>query len=126
MTASSRAGLRDVMVTGGAFALGLVLLALFLLVAGFDVPLALGALWRGAFGSWYAITSATLVRATPLILLGLAFTLGSRGGALNIGMEGQFALGAMAAAWAGTHVGGLPMVVVLATDPSSLLLAFSG
>ena len=70
MTTSSRAGLRDVMVTGGAFALGLVLLALFLLVAGFDVPLALGALWRGAFGSWYAITSATLVRATPLILLG--------------------------------------------------------
>ena len=113
MTTSSRAGLRDVMVTGGAFALGLVLLALFLLVAGFDVPLALGALWRGAFGSWYAITSATLVRATPLILLGLAFTLGSRGGALNIGMEGQFALGAMAAAWAGTHVGGLPMVVAL-------------
>ncbi|MBK9549810.1 MAG: ABC transporter permease, partial [Gemmatimonadetes bacterium] len=113
MTAPSRAGLRDVMVTGGAFALGLLLLALFLLVAGFDVPLALGALWRGAFGSWYAITSATLVRATPLILLGLAFTLGSRGGALNIGMEGQFALGAMAAAWAGTHVGGLPMVVAL-------------
>ena len=100
MKSASRATLRDVLVTGGAFALGLLLLALFLLVAGFDVPLALGALWRGAFGSWYAITSATLVRATPLILLGLAFTLGSRGGALNIGMEGQFALGAMAAAWA--------------------------
>ena len=96
-----------------AFGLGLLLLALFLLVAGFDLPLALGALWRGAFGSWYAITSATLVRATPLILLGLAFTLGSRGGALNIGMEGQFALGAMASAWAGTQVGGLPSVVAL-------------
>ncbi len=110
---SSNSRWRDVGVTAGAFGLGLLFLALFLLVAGFDVPLALGALWRGAFGSWYALTSATLVRATPLILLGLAFTLGSRGGALNIGMEGQFALGAMAAAWMGTHTGALPGVVAL-------------
>ena len=104
---------REVTLTAGAFGLGLLLLALFLLVAGFDVAAALEALWRGAFGSWYAITSATLVRATPLILLGLAFTLGSRGGALNIGMEGQFALGAMAAAWAGAHVAGLPPLVAI-------------
>jgi len=30
------------------------------------------ALWQGSFGSWYAFTSATLVHATPLIVLGLA------------------------------------------------------
>lgn len=115
MTGRLRAGgaARELALTAGAFGLGLLLLALFLLVAGFDVAAALEALWRGAFGSWYAITSATLVRATPLILLGLAFTLGSRGGALNIGMEGQFALGAMAAAWAGAHVGGLPPLVAI-------------
>ncbi|MES2305026.1 MAG: ABC transporter permease [Gemmatimonadota bacterium] len=91
-----------------AFGVGLLLLAAFLAVAGFDVGASLAALWRGAFGSWYAISSATLVRATPLIILGLAFTIASKGGALNIGMEGQFALGAIAATWAGLHVAALP------------------
>lgn len=97
----------------GAFLLGLLLLALFLAVAGFDVPAALAALWRGAFGSWSAIASATLVRAVPLILLGLGFTLGVRAGALNIGMEGQFALGAIAATAVGIHANGMsPLIAV--------------
>jgi simple sugar transport system permease protein len=105
--------LRDAAITLGAFVLGVVLLALFLLVAGFDVGAALGALARGAAGSWYAITSATLVRAVPLILLGLAFALASQGGALNIGMEGQFAVGAIAATWMGGAVAGLPAAAAI-------------
>lgn len=109
----SRPARRELFATGAALALGIALLALFLFVAGYDVGAALGALWRGAFGSWYAITSATLVRATPLIVLGLAFTLASRGGALNIGMEGQFALGATAATWAGLHAAALPPLVAI-------------
>lgn len=116
MTATSlpwRGVRRELAVTASALALGLTLLALFLAVAGFDVGAALAAWWRGAFGSWYAISSATLVRATPLIVLGLAFTLASRGGALNIGMEGQFVLGATAATWAGLHVAALPPVVAI-------------
>ena len=40
---------------------------------------ALGALWTGAFGSWYALTSATLVRAVPLIIIGLGIALAFRG-----------------------------------------------
>ena len=36
---------------------------------------ALSALFSGAFGSWYAFGSGTLVRATPLILTGLAVAL---------------------------------------------------
>ena len=109
----ARLARRDLLATIGAFALGLALLALFLAVAGFDVGVALTALWRGAFGSWYAISSATLVRATPLIVLGLAFTLASRGGTLNIGMEGQFMLGATAATWAGLHASALPPVIAI-------------
>lgn len=104
---------RELGLTLGAFVVGLLLLTLFLGVAGFDVPVALDALWRGAAGSWYAVTSATLVRAIPLFLLGLAFMCGTRGGALNIGMEGQFACGAMAAAWVGGAVGGWPAPVAL-------------
>ncbi len=96
-----------------AFVLGLAVLAGFLAIAGYDVPRALAALFDGAFGSRYAIVSATLVRAVPLLLLGLAFTIGARAGGLNIGMEGQFALGAIFATWAGLAVGGLPAPVAI-------------
>jgi len=94
----------------GALALvvGLVLLAVGLHLAGYDAGAALAALWNGAFGSWRAFTGATLLRAVPLILIGLGFALALRGGTLNIGAEGQFYLGAIAAAWVGVHVGGWP------------------
>lgn len=102
---------------------GLLTLAGFLGVAGFDVIAGLSALWRGAFGSWDAFTSATLVRATPLVLLGLAFALASRAGAFNIGMEGQFALGAIGATLAGLHLGGVPPVIAV---PATLCAGMLG
>ncbi len=58
---------------------------------------ALIALWDGAFGSAYAVWSATLVRATPLIFVGLAVAVAFRTGVLNIGAEGQLLVGAAAA-----------------------------
>jgi simple sugar transport system permease protein len=61
------------------------------------VAQALSAFWRGSLGSEYAIVSATLVRATPLILTGLAVAIAFRAGVLNIGAEGQFLAGATAA-----------------------------
>lgn len=92
---------------------GLAVLAAGLQLAGYDAPGALAALWQGAAGSWYAFTSATLVRAIPLILIGLAIALAFRGGALNIGAEGQFYAGAVAATWVGLHAaGGNPVVAV--------------
>lgn len=87
---------------------GLLVLAGGLALLGYSPLLAFSALGRGAFGSWYAISSATLVRAIPLIVLGLGFALAFRGGALNIGMEGQFLVGAIAATWLGLQVGSLP------------------
>jgi ABC-type uncharacterized transport system permease subunit len=114
---------RDAAHLVAAFALGLGLLALFLALAGFDVGRSLNALWQGAFGSWYDFTSTTLVRATPLIILGLAFTLGSKAGMLNIGMEGQFIAGAIAATWVGLHVGALPPPIAIA---ATLLAATIG
>ena len=47
-------------------------------------------------GSWYAFGSGTLVRATPLILTGLAVAFAFRAGVFNIGAEGQFVVGAAA------------------------------
>jgi simple sugar transport system permease protein len=57
---------------------------------------ALTALWNGSLGSRYSIFSATLVRATPLILTGLAVTLAFTAGVMNIGAEGQLLAGATA------------------------------
>ena len=89
-------------------ALGLAAIALFtalilgtlsvaLLATGFPIAPALSALWEGSFGSMYTFSSATLVRATPLILTGLAVTLAFRAGIWNVGAEGQLLVGASAA-----------------------------
>ena len=91
-----------------ALAVGLGVLALGLSLGGYDPVLSLGALWRGAFGSWYALTSATMVRAVPLIILGLGIALAFRAGVFNIGAEGQFYAGAIAAAWIGVRVATWP------------------
>jgi simple sugar transport system permease protein len=77
----------------------LVVGTLVLLAAtGHDIGRASAALVSGSFGSWYALGSGTLVRATPLILTGLAVALAFRAGVFNIGAEGQFIAGATAAA----------------------------
>lgn len=95
----------------------LALLATILALSGFAVGPALGALVRGAIGSPYAIFSATLVRATPLILTGLAVALAFQGGILNIGAEGQLlagaAVGAAVALAGGNALGGGALVLAL-------------
>jgi general nucleoside transport system permease protein len=78
-------------------AAALILLAALLALGGYDVAAALAALWRGSFGSGYAFFSATLVRATPLLLAGLAVALAFRAGVWNIGAEGQLLAGATGA-----------------------------
>ena len=103
--------------------LGLAVLAGGLELAGYDAAAALAALWQGAAGSWYALTSATLVRAVPLIVIGLGIALAFRGGALNIGAEGQFYAGAIAATWVGLHVAGRPAVVALPAVLAAAMLA---
>ena len=111
------------LVGAGALLAGLIVLALGLELAGYDSGAALGALWSGAFGSWYALTSATLVRAVPLILIGLGLALAFRGGAFNIGAEGQFYAGAIAATWIGLSVGHLPSPLAVAAVLSGAVLA---
>ena len=74
---------------------------------------ALLALWDGAFGSSYAFWSATLVRATPLLFVGLAVAVAFRAGVLNIGAEGQLIVGAIVASFVALHAGALPRAVVI-------------
>ncbi len=91
-----------------AVAAGIAVLAVTLVATGHDPIVALGAMWRGAFGSWDTILSAVLPRSIPLIVIGLGIGLAFRAGALNIGAEGQFYAGAIAATWAGLHLNGWP------------------
>ena len=106
-----------------AAGLGLAILVVGLEAGGYDSAAALRALWAGAFGSWYAFTSATLVRSVPLILIGLGIAIAFRAGAFNIGAEGQFYAGAIAATWVGLHAGGLPPVLAVALALTAAVLA---
>lgn len=94
--------------------LALLLLAVLLAATGHAVVPALAALLRGAFGSWYAISSATLVRMIPLGFTGLAVALAFRAGVLNVGAEGQLLAGAAAATALSVLVGGSPPVIAIA------------
>ncbi|MDF1501612.1 ABC transporter permease [Roseisolibacter sp. H3M3-2] len=93
-------------------------LVLLLALTGHDPAAALGALWAGAAGSRYALLSATLVRAVPLILAGLAVAVAFRAGILNVGAEGQLLAGGGAATAVGLALGAAPAIVAL---PAALL-----
>lgn len=105
-----------------AVLIGLGVLAAGLEAGGFGAA-ALGALWSGAFGSWYAFTSATLLRAVPLTLIGLGIAIAFRAGAFNIGAEGQFYAGAIAATWVGLHVADRPAPLAISAVLLAALLA---
>lgn len=91
--------------------LGFVVGAFFLLIMGLDVGAAYGRL----------ITSVTSVKgfsyvivyAIPYIMTGLSVAFSFRTGIFNIGAEGQFVLGSMAAACIGILLGDLPSVVLI-------------
>jgi ABC-type uncharacterized transport system permease subunit len=61
----------------------------------------------GAFGN-PANFAETMVYVTPLILTGLSIAVGYRCGLFNIGAEGQYIMGMIAAAWVGAIDWGLP------------------
>ncbi len=70
------------------------------------------ALWDGAFGSSNAIAE-TLVKATPLLLVGIGICISFRGDVINIGGEGQMIIGAILATWVGLTFTGLPGWLVI-------------
>lgn len=87
-----------VVVAAGVLVLVVGGTALLLFLGGYQTGRALEALWTGSVGSWYALTSATLVRAVPLMLTGCAIAVAFRAGVFNIGAEGQLLVGGAAAA----------------------------
>ena len=88
--------LLPVFATLAALAVGAVML-LFLKVNPID---AYQAMWEGAFGNSNSFAE-TLVKATPLLLVGLGICISFRGDVINIGGEGQMIVGGILASWVG-------------------------
>jgi len=100
-----------------------------------SIATAYGALFRGSIGSPSEIyqgirayldsgdskllvqslwpITESLVASTPYILSGLAVALGFRCGLFNIGVEGQFFIGALCSAWVGYTFTGIPWFIHL-------------
>ncbi|MFA9402005.1 MAG: ABC transporter permease [Anaerolineales bacterium] len=80
----------------GAIIVALLLGALILALVGGNPFQAYAHIAKAAFGN-LGVLSDTLVKATPLILTGLACTVAFRMKLWNIGVEGQFYMGALGA-----------------------------
>lgn len=127
-----RRAFRTLLLPAGAIVLALLVGAAIMIVSSPLVdgdinpmlPLtAYSALVAGSLGSFNAIVN-TLVQATPLILAGLAVGIGFKAGLFNIGAQGQFLMGALAAAAVGIATAGLPPI--LAIPLSVLAGVFAG
>ena len=99
---------------------------------GYPALPALSALARGSLGSSAAWT-ATMLKAAPLLLTGLAVTISFRCGMWNIGAEGQFYAGALLATAVATRLApGLPasllgpLLALLAAAAGAALGAAAG
>lgn len=99
----------NVLYTIIAIVIGFAIGAVFLSVAGISPAVAYGKLFDGVFGKPKFMVW-TLVYASPLIFTGLSVAFSLRTGVFNIGAEGQFVIGAMAACALGILVE-LPPVI---------------
>ena len=97
----------------GAIILALLVGAIFILIIGKNPITAYVALLQGAFGDIFSI-GETLENTTPLILTGLAVAFAFRAKLFNIGGEGQFLMGALAATWVGINLSLPPVIHVIA------------
>jgi simple sugar transport system permease protein len=101
--------LSDRLIENVLYPLGAVLLAflfgaIILLLQGVNPLEAYSAMITGAFGSKNGLAD-TLVKAVPLMLVGLGIAIAFRGGVINIGAEGQLIVGALFTTWVGVQLG---------------------
>ncbi|NBI27887.1 ABC transporter permease [Chengkuizengella marina] len=88
---------------------GLIIGAIIMMFGGYNPFEAYQALFNKAFGNIYGI-GETIRTITPLIFTGLAVAFAFRTGLFNIGAEGQFIMGSLAAAYVGIMLD-LPAII---------------
>ncbi|MBD2847077.1 ABC transporter permease [Paenibacillus sp. IB182496] len=99
-----RPALRQTLIILAPFAL----FAIFLLANGVNPLLLYRAMFVSTFGDLYGF-GEVLIKATPFVLTGLAAALPARAGMINVGGEGQLAIGALVSTgFAVFLLGGLP------------------
>jgi general nucleoside transport system permease protein len=133
-------------VRGGGVVVPLLTVVLAFLIGGIAVLLVgknpistYEAIWRGTGLQWiFPWTTGedrelaalnlqqTLIITTPLILTGLAVAFAFRAGLFNIGGQGQYIVGSIAAVWVGSEFAGMPgfLHIVLAILAACLAGAF--
>jgi len=105
-----------------AGALGLIVGAVMLLALGANPLDAYAAMAQGAFGSPNAFAD-TLVKASPLLFVGIGTCIAYRCGVINIGGEGQIVIGALSATAVALTFQGVPAWLLV---PAGLLAGFVG
>lgn len=105
-----------------AVGLSLLVGALFMAALGYNPWQVYGVLLSFSLGRADSI-GTVLFYATPLIFSGLAVSLGLKAGLLNIGVEGQYLIGAFCGAWVGFSLQGLPLWIHL---PLAVVAAMAG
>jgi general nucleoside transport system permease protein len=95
-----------------AVLLAFALAGILILASGKNPIIAYWALFRGAFGSADSVTFA-LNKSTPYILAGVGVAICFRARVINIGSEGQIAVGGIAASWIALNIPGLPSLILV-------------
>lgn len=88
--------MRQALIAAIAAIAAIVVLAVVAMFAGYSPVSVLGTMIGGSLGSSFALRG-TIMKAVPLLLTGLSVVVAFRAGAWNIGAEGQFIVGGLAA-----------------------------
>ena len=96
----------------GALLMALLVGAILIGIAGANPLVAYRAMFLGPFSGRFGMTES-LVKATPLLLVGLGVITSFRSGILNIGGEGQMVMGAIAGAAVALALPKWPAVILL-------------
>jgi simple sugar transport system permease protein len=105
-----------------AIAFGMLISSIIILAIGRNPLEVFGIMVRFSLGRTDSLFSI-LFKSTPLIFAGLAVAMSFRVNLYNIGVEGQYYIGAFCAAFVGFSLRGLPAIVHL---PLALLAAMAG
>lgn len=109
-----------IILRSAAVLLSLVFAALVIFIFGYNPIKIYAKMIEGSFFTPFRIQE-TIHKAIPLIVLSLGVSVAFRMKFWNIGAEGQFYMGAVAASWVALNFGDLPMLVLI---PLMFIVAF--